>query len=413
LFLLSAALLLCLGAGARGQEKADDVVRVESELVQTDVMVFDKSGKFIEGLKPEHFELKVDGRETPISFFDRVQAGAVNEDAQLAAARGLKSPAGGGVLPLDRGRTVLFFVDDLHLGAGSSMRMRKTLLRFIDEEMSPGDLVAIVTSTGQLGFLQQFTDNKAVLRAAVARLRNIPPPVHDAEQPPMSEFIATRIANGDRQAAGFYITKIQEGFFSSAAAKAGMPNPASNSNAVYEMVKTRATNITKQMESVTNGSLSALEKLVGTAGQIEGRKLIFFVSDGFYLDGKGSVSAANRRLQLVTDTAARTGSVIYTIDARGLFAPFHDATGSKARDPNGYLDRSSVGEANLAQEGLANLAGETGGEFLKNQNYFDRWVSRVMDETSNYYRIAWKPAGDEQKGGRFRRVEVAVAGAPT
>jgi hypothetical protein len=178
------------------------------------------------------------------------------------------------------------------------------------------------------------------------------------------------------------------------------------------MVKTRATKIPTQREAVTNGSLTAHEKHVQTAGQIEGRKLLFFVSDGFYLDGKGSVSTANRRLQLVTDTAARTGSVIYTIDARGLFAPFHDASGTKARDPNGYLDRSSVGEANLAQEGLANLAGETGGQFLKNQNYFDRWVSRVLDETSNYYRIAWKPAGDEQKGGRFRRVEVAVAGRP-
>jgi hypothetical protein len=41
----------------------EEVVRISSDLVQTDVMVFDKSGKFVEGLKPEHFELKVDGRQ--------------------------------------------------------------------------------------------------------------------------------------------------------------------------------------------------------------------------------------------------------------------------------------------------------------------------------------------------------------
>ena len=408
LFLLS-AVLLCPPAGARAQtQEKEDVVRVESELVQTDVMVLDKSGKFVEGLAREQFELKVDGQPVPLAFFERVSAplpkGAGAPGAVAAAANAA-------IASRSRGRTVVFFIDDLHLSLDSLNPTRGAITRFIDEEMVPGDLVAIVTATGQLGFLQQFTDNKGVLRAAVARLRNIPPPVHDAEQPPMSEFVATRIANGDRQAAGFYITKIQEGFFSSTVAKAG-GNPAINGNAIYEMVKTRASNITKQMESVTNGSLSALERLVGAAGQIEGRKLIFFVSDGFYLDGKGSVSTANRRLQLVTDTAARTGSVIYTIDARGLFAPFHDATGSKARDPNGYLDRSSVGEANLAQEGLANLAGETGGQFLKNQNYFDRWVSRVLDETSNYYRIAWKPGADEQKGGRYKRVEVAVVGRP-
>src|SRR5215207_2874642 len=407
--LLLSAVLLCPPAGfAQAQEK-DDVVRVESELVQTDVMVFDKSGQFVDGLTRDQFELRVDGQPVPLAFFERVSAplrkGGAAPGAVAAAANAAIASRG-------RGRTVVFFIDDLHLSLDSLNPTRGAITRFIDEEMAPGDLAAVFTATGQLGFLQQFTDNKAVLRAAVARLKNVPPPIHDAEQPPMSEFVATRIANGDRQAAGFYITKIQEGFFSSTAAKAGMSNPAINSNAIYEMVKTRAANITKQMESVTNSSLSALEKLVSTAGQIEGRKLLFFVSDGFYLDGKGSVSTANRRLQLVTDTAARTGSVIYTIDARGLFAPFNDATGSRARDPNGSLDRAAVGEASLAQEGLANLAGETGGQFLKNQNYFDHWVSRVIDETSNYYRIAWKPEADVQKGGRFRRVEVAVAGRP-
>ena len=405
--LLLSALLLCPLAGARAQtQEKEDVVRVESELVQTDVMVFDKAGKFVEGLGREQFELKVDGRPVPLAFFERVSAplkpgeaapGAVAAAANAATASRLK------------GRTTVFFIDDLHLSFDSLTPTRAALTRFIDEEMAPGDLVAIVTASGQLGFLSQFTDNKAVLRAAVARLKNIPGGVHDAEQPPMSEYVATRIANGDRQAAGFYIVKIQEGLFS----KANLGNnPAINSNAVYEMVKTRATNITKQMEAVTAGSLSALERLVSAAGQIEGRKLIFFISDGFYLDGKGSASAANRRLQLVTDTAARTGSVIYSIDARGLFAPFNDAAGSKPRDPNGALDRASVGEATLGQEGLANLADETGGQFLKNQNYFDRWVSRVVEETSNFYRIAWKPGADEQKGGRFKRVEVAVVGRP-
>lgn len=407
--LLLSAVLLCPPAGARAQtQDREEVVRVETELVQTDVMVFDKSGQFVDGLRREDFELRVDGRPVPLAFFERVSAPPRRGEGAPGAAAAAANAA---IASRGRGRTVVFFIDDLHLSLDSLKPTRSAITRFIDEEMAPGDLVAIVTPTGQLGFLQQFTDSKAVLRAAVARLKNLPNQIHDAEQPPMSEYIATRIANGDRQAAGFYITKIQEGFFSKDAAKAG-GNPASNSNAVFEMVKTRATNITKQMESVTNGSLSALERLVSTAGQIEGRKLIFFVSDGFYLDGKGSVSTANRRLQLVTDTAARTGSVIYTIDARGLFAPFHDASGSRPRDPNGYLDRSSVGEATLAQDGLANLAGETGGQFLKNQNYFDRWVSRVMDETSNYYRIAWKPEADDQKGGRFRRVEVAVASRP-
>src|SRR5215203_7275846 len=235
--LLLSALLLCPLAGARAQtQEREDVVRVESELVQTDVMVLDKSGKFVDGLTRDQFELRVDGQPVPLAFFERVSAPPRKGEAAPGA---VAAAANAAIASRARGRTVVFFIDDLHLSLDSLNPTRSAITRFIDEEMAPGDLVAIITATGQLGFLQQFTDNKAVLRAAVARLRNIPPPIHDAEQPPMSEYVATRIANGDRQAAGFYITKIQEGVWSSTAAKAGMNNPANNVNGIFEMVKTR------------------------------------------------------------------------------------------------------------------------------------------------------------------------------
>jgi VWFA-related protein len=406
--LLAAALLCFAGfAVAQTQEKSDDVVRVETELIQTDVMVFDKSGKFVEGLGREQFELKVDGRPVPLAFFERVTGGlpkgvpGASPSSPAAAAKGAPGAARA------RGRTVIFFLDDLHLSLDSLGRTRAALTHFIDEEMAPGDVVAFVTASGQLGFLQQFTDNKTVLRAAIARLKPIPNTVRDTDHPPMSEYIAVRIASGDRDAAGFYVDEIIKGLVTRKGGGRGM-----NANAVFEMVKGRATSITKGMESVTAASLDSLEQLVRVAGQIEGRKLIFYLSDGFYLDGKNMSSGANHRLQLVTDTAARTGSVVYSIDARGLFSPLPDATGEKAFDPSGRLDRASIGEAGLSQDGLSALAGDTGGQFLKNTNYFDHWVSRVLDETSNFYRIAWRPEAEEQKQGRFRRVEVGVVGRP-
>src|SRR5205085_7687351 len=99
------------------QQQTDDVVRISTELIQTDVMVFDRQGRFVDDLKPEQFELRVDGKPVPISFFERVTAGSGNEEAQLAAARGganLSAVKDAGVKPLDRGRTFFFFVDDLH-----------------------------------------------------------------------------------------------------------------------------------------------------------------------------------------------------------------------------------------------------------------------------------------------------------
>src|SRR5882672_12495037 len=65
-----------------------DVLRVYTELVQTDVMVFDKQGRFVDGLKKEDFELRIDGQHKPIDFFERITTGSANEESQLAAARG-------------------------------------------------------------------------------------------------------------------------------------------------------------------------------------------------------------------------------------------------------------------------------------------------------------------------------------
>ena len=64
-----------------------DVVRVYTELVQTDVMVFDKQGKFVNGLTKDNFELRIGGKPRAIQAFDQITAGS-DEESQLAAARG-------------------------------------------------------------------------------------------------------------------------------------------------------------------------------------------------------------------------------------------------------------------------------------------------------------------------------------
>ena len=78
---------------ATAQQKPDEVVRVNTDLVQTDFMVFDKQGNFVDGLKRDQFVLKVEGKPRPISFFDRLAAGSRSEEAQLAAARARKHSA--------------------------------------------------------------------------------------------------------------------------------------------------------------------------------------------------------------------------------------------------------------------------------------------------------------------------------
>src|SRR5262249_10905480 len=106
----------------------------------------------------------------------------------------------------------------------------------------------------------------------------------------------------------------------------------------------------------------------------------------------------------------RSGATIYTIDARGLFSLTPDATGDRPFDPQGRLDRGATGEAQASQEGLATLANMTGGRFLKNQNYFDKWIDRFVDENVSYYTLDCTPDKAEQASKKFKYIDVSIAG---
>src|SRR5258708_5506367 len=178
----SGLLVLCLAAlfslpnrSAIAQQpakpQADDVVRVNTELVQTAITVVDKKGHFVDGLERGQFELTVDGKSRPISFFERVTAGS-DREAQLTTRNNADAST---AAPLPnratvRGRTIVFFIDDLHLSPDSMNRTREVLRHFLDHEMSSRDSVAIASASGQVGFLQQFTNNREVLNAAIERL---------------------------------------------------------------------------------------------------------------------------------------------------------------------------------------------------------------------------------------------------
>src|SRR5215213_10999242 len=68
--------------------EAQDVIKFETSLVQTDVMVFDKTGRFVDGLKPEQFQLKINNTPREISFFETITSrGASSERPERNAAQ--------------------------------------------------------------------------------------------------------------------------------------------------------------------------------------------------------------------------------------------------------------------------------------------------------------------------------------
>jgi VWFA-related protein len=417
---LTISLVVAAAFGQEPRPANDEPVRITTDLVQTSIVVVDKQGRFVDGLKPEEFLLKVDGRSVTPSFFERVIAGTVREEKLERSA--VKAAAATTTPVIYRGRTIIFFVDDLHLSAASVQRTRKAILEFVDNEMSIEDQVAIATPSGQLGFLQRFSDHKSVVRAAVGRLNHRPYTVRDNEQIPMTEYQAMRIEQGDQSALQYFATELMKannitvpggigppsGGPVAARVRGGKMSSGITGEGAQRIVKDRAHLLMRQSESVTSGTLTSLESLMRSASQMPGRKLVFFVSDGFFLNDKST--GYSNKVSRIADAAVRGNLVIYSIDARDMAASI-DASSNRV-DPNGKLSQANVGELQASQDGLHALAEDTGGRAFFNTGAVTTAINQALRETSNYYLLAWRPNSEDQKSPTFKRLEISIPNRP-
>jgi VWFA-related protein len=396
--------------------QADEVLRINTDLVQTAITVVDKNGRFVDGLDSAQFELTVDGKPRPVSFFERVTAGNAREEqlpvqsgANTNATKPANPPAPGATV---RGRTIVFFIDDMHQSADSMHRTRDMLRHFLVNEMGSRDSVAIASASGQVGFLQQFTNNKEVLSAAIERLspRQYEVRSYGTGSTQMREFDALSIDSGSSNKANndvlnFYI---RECVVLSNPPKQVAIARAAIAASCETQVRNSARAVLMQAGTLTLNMYAALESLMRSSARAPGRKLAFFISDGFLMDDGPHAPDLRAKLESIIDAAQRAGVVVYTIDSRGLINDTGDV-----RQGNARLDVGApLGEVEAHQDAMNGLAADTGGRALRNTNYFDRWVGKVLDETSNYYLLAWRPQKDEEKTPKFRQVKISVIGRP-
>jgi len=388
----------CSAVSAQTQQKPDDdVVRVYTELVQTDVMVFDKQGHFVNGLKKENFELRIDGKPRPIESFELIAAGS-NEESQLAAARGATSINLKRPVPLDRGRIVFFYVDDFHMDLAGLVAAKRVITTFIEKEMGQNDQTAIASPTGQIGFLQQLTNDRTILKLALERLNVKGYSSRDHDRPPMSEYDAQLIDNSDREVFEFFVTETMR------------VNPGLSRDMAVHLVRARAESTLNQAARYNDNTLYSLEKLVQSAKALPGRKLVFFLSGGFLIDSRREDSYG--KLRDITTAAARNGVIIYSMDTRGLVASLKDASMEVPFDPSGQLSRQTQGELHATQDGMNALAVDTGGKAIFNTNDLQKGLAPALNETSTYYLLAWKPDAEVQKHKKFRNLEVKLLNRP-
>lgn len=370
-----------------------DVIRINTNLVQVDAMVT-KDGKPVTDLKAEDFEIFQDGRRQTITNFSYVS----NVPASLAATAGgaAKSKESKATPPIppavikseDARRTVALLVDDLGLSFESIAQVRNQIGKFLGE-LSPSDLVAIIRTGGEVGALQQFTNDRRVLQSAVDHLR----------WNPCSRVGISTLA----------------------------PIRSNSNEGVRRCSDTRN----------QGSTMAALKFILEGMRDLPGRKSMIILSDNLPVEQQetGRMTFSPQRenpndlanetaftgwtsyqaqLRRVAELAIRASVVIYAVDTQGL-----QTTGITAADeifdppPRTPPDKNPYGAimANRslalrrASEGAGMIAKQTGGFLIRNSN--DYGLQRVMEDQQGYYLIGFRP-GEATFDRKFHPISARV-----
>ncbi|HEX8476573.1 MAG TPA: VWA domain-containing protein [Pyrinomonadaceae bacterium] len=391
----------------------EDVVRVATNLVQVDVVVTDKNGQQVTDLRPEDFEISENGKRQTVTHFSYVAAAepqtmtATNTDASTNAASPSASKSKNNV-PVQPARlrreqvrrTIALVVDDLGLSFESIGFVRKALKKFVDEQMQPNDLVAILRTSSGAGALQQFTSDKARLSSIVERIKWYPNGRNNATTSPFApaQAIAEQFSYGPE---------------------------------MLEEVETNRAGI------YAAGTLNSMGSIVHGLGELPGRKSLVFISEAFRLF---SAQGRNERLldamRRLTDRANAASVSIYTMDASGLqtFAGTAEdrakgidfvfdkgilaTLGGVTATPPGVLGAPRVDTSLSAQAErdsgaafrrlnammdnrrdqqiethtvMSYLAARTGGISMQNRNDLGAAMQRIMDDQRGYYLVGYRP----------------------
>jgi VWFA-related protein len=404
------------------EQKSQTVLRVETELVQIDVVVADKKGNLVRELRREDFELFEDGKRQQITHF--AAGTSVKPATWIRAERRPTAPSGNDgkaaftSTEVRAGRHIVIAVDDFHLAPENLLIAKRVLHRFINEQMVAGDQIAFITTSGNIGLFQQFTTDRAILERAIDRLsvqtRTVTNPF---DVPRITDYQAELIDRGDREALELAALEIMRLESPSVPSPRGGRGPSMGGGSAQEraeeQARSKARLIVSQNAHYTRSTLETLNSVIRSLRQLTGRKMLVLLSDGFFMGGNSSSQTYD--IQRVIDAATRAGVVIYSIDARGLIAtpPGGDAStpATFATEMPGAQSRIEQGAIEAKRDAMNALARDTGGFLVINNNDLNLGLQRVLDDNEVYYVLAYEPP-ESRRDGRFHRIDVRIADRP-
>ncbi|HJY30571.1 MAG TPA: VWA domain-containing protein [Pyrinomonadaceae bacterium] len=386
---------------AWGQE--DEVVKVKSNLVNIDVIVKDKKGKYISDLKPEDFVVTENGQPQKIEFFD---APLAHDATRKAGEAAIVEPSA----PTTAPRNYVSLVLDFQTTDITSLKgVREGAIKYVREQVTDADAVAVLTVTHGLQLVQTFTQDKARLIAALENLGAAP----DSK-------------NFEGRDIGENIANLRDSLKGAPETTGNINSPAGGSAMARVMIMRRVLAQFIQLRTAlslqqSRPVLAALAALAEGLRPIPGKKTLVLFSQGFV-----TPAVLDWQVQSTIDIANRANVAIYIIDSAGLRASAPQSGSYVPTTPLGGISAVTNQEQRIQavggetvfdyarQEGqtreydiLYRLSGDTGGKFLKGNNDIGLGLERINEEIQARYTLAYRST-NQNFDGSFRKVKIEV-----
>jgi VWFA-related protein len=351
-------------------------IRVTSELVLANVVVRDKKGNLVRDLKKDDFTLFEDGKKQQISTFDFENvdqletAGAAEktvtgEAATAAGPAGVLKKSEALVMNARDRRVIVLYFDFSAMEPDQIERCVDAAKKYINAEMQPADIVALVSLSTNMRVDLDFTDDK-----------------------PKILSVLSSYSSGSGE--GF-----QMGDTGSAEGTAETSGSFTPDDTDYNTFS-------------ADWKLLALQSTMQALGKIEQKKSLIYFSNGISQTGTDNQSA----LRAATAAAVKNNVSIYPVDIRGLqaFPPGGEAQSASLHGQSAYNGAAVLNDLSgnaASQETLSTLAADTGGKAFFDTNDFGGVFTQVQKDSSAYYVLGFTST-NPLKDGHYRRLKVVV-----
>src|SRR5438046_4109372 len=166
LFVLVAGAAMTAAQSAQPPSQTTPTFKAQVEYVEVDALVTDQQGQFVRSLTKDDFQVLEDGKRQTISTFSLVDIPVERFDRPLFSPRPIERDVQTNERPFD-GRVYVMILDDLHVAAIRTARVRAAAHQFIERRLGANDLMAVNFTGGRAQDAQEFTGNKRLLLNAV------------------------------------------------------------------------------------------------------------------------------------------------------------------------------------------------------------------------------------------------------